>query len=54
MFWIALLVVVLGLAGLAAWRRRGRSSGDLIEDQRDHLAGRENQLRTRGHPGGHP
>jgi hypothetical protein len=47
-FWIGVgvvLLVVLGLTGLASWRRRGRSDADLLGDQRRDLG--ENSLRTR-------
>jgi uncharacterized iron-regulated membrane protein len=40
------------LAGVGAWRRRGRSDADLLADQRNMLAARENQLRRQGHPWG--
>ena len=41
------LAVVVGLAGLASWRRRGRSGGDLLPDGRRDLT--ENVLRQRAH-----
>ena len=45
------LAIVFALAGLARWRRRGRSSSDLLPDARPDLT--ENVLRTRsGHPRG--
>jgi hypothetical protein len=46
--WIGMgvvLVVILGLAALGSWRRRGRSQGDLMADGRRDLT--ENRLRTR-------
>jgi hypothetical protein len=43
--WIGIVVVIVLLAGIASWRRRGRSSGDQLADQRPDLT--ENVLRTR-------
>ena len=41
------LVVILGLAALGSWRRRGRASDALLGDQRNQGAGLENRLRQR-------
>ena len=47
-FWVGVAVglfVLFGLAGLASWRRRGRSAGDLLPDARPDLS--EEVLRQR-------
>jgi hypothetical protein len=45
------LAVVVGLAGLASWRRRGRFSGDLLADQRPDLSENAMHTRSRGQYG---
>jgi hypothetical protein len=44
-FVIVIVAVIVGLTAIAAWRRRGRGSDDLLPDQRADLS--ENILRQR-------
>jgi hypothetical protein len=54
LFVVVGLAIILVLAGVAGWRRRGRSGSDLIDAQRNTAAAQENQLRRRTHPWGRP
>jgi len=50
-FWVGVaagLAVIFGLAGMASWRRRERSAGDLLPDGRRDLGEEVLRQRSRG------